>query len=210
MLMRKLCTHSNSQNFCLYLLQLGFLSMGVIGVLGGICFGLISGFAGIMHSPSTLDKGQFDPMISVLSKVILAESVATLIILYVSLNQVKKVYGPYVGLEIRSRTVQSQGYYRHRYRTFYRTAYTFHVGGLTEQQNCPTDVNSPLQSIEEQNRQLQQQLIRQQQQMQQLQQQQQQQSHQVSPAPPRSGYEPDGYETLPNVPAPSYDQATNA
>jgi len=62
---------------------------------------------------------------------------------------------------------------------------------------------------------LQQQIIHQQQQLQQLQQQQQQQQlqqvhHQVPPAPPRSGYEPDGYETLPNVPAPSYDQATNA
>ena len=75
--------------------------------------------------------------------------------------------------------------------------------------------NNQFQSVQEENRRLEEQTQLRQQYLNQLQQQQQQQQllqkqeRQVSPAPPRSGYEHHGYETLPNVPAPSYDQATN-
>ena len=143
-----------------------------------------------------------DQVIRVFAKVIIGESVVTLLIL-VSVRVLLKVLYPYVGLRrlnMARRLVQMKDYLR------------------VVEKNAENAMleNNQFQSVQEENRRLEEQTQLQQQNIKQLQQQQQQQQQllqkqerQVPPAPPRSGYEPDGYETLPNVPAPSYDKATN-
>ena len=162
------------------------------------------------------DEHQVDPIISVLVNIIIADSLFT----------INLVPFPGLWLMVSNRKYVGVTFYPDRWNRNFDGHGTIIYNYSIANTWGATQNNTNLQGAIEHNRilkeqaELQLQIIYQQQQLQlqQLQQQQQQQQQeslqqqqrQVSPAPHRSGYTPDVNVLLPNVPTPSYDQATNA